>query len=59
MPTDVLHRIGFTVSGDWIEAWCGCDWRYRPPETDDTRLERLMQAHKRGHRHLQQRKDER
>lgn len=56
MPTDILHRIGFTISGEWIEAWCGCGWKYNPPETDGTRLdrsERLREAHDRGHDHIE------
>ncbi len=52
MATDMLHRIGLTVSGEWIEGWCGCGWKYHPPEAVGSRLERLRQAHKRGHEHI-------
>ncbi len=53
----MLHRIGLTVSKDWIEGWCGCGWTYHPPETDGTRLERLRQAHKRGQDHIEETND--
>ncbi len=52
----MLHRIGFTVSKNWIEGWCGCGWKYHPPEIDGTRLEWLKQAQKKGHEHVREMK---
>ena len=51
-PSQVLHRLGLTISGEWVEGWCGCGWKYHPSETHGTRLERLRRAHKRGQNHV-------
>ncbi len=48
----MLHGARLTISGEWVEAWCGCGWKYNPPEDDGTRLERLRKAHKRGREHV-------
>ena len=50
--TKMLHRLGLTISGEWVEGWCGCGWKYHPSETHGTRLERLRRAHRRGQKHV-------
>lgn len=51
--TKMMHSVRLTISGEWVECWCGCGWKYSPPETDGTRLERLKQAQKKGHEHVE------